>query len=54
MMISGPWVQMVRSLRDERVIEAARRMASRMMGSGRVMHWRGHNPLLADHVLGRA
>jgi hypothetical protein len=24
------------------------------MDSGRVMHWRGHNPLLADHVLGRA
>ena len=29
-------------------------LAERMMASGRVMHWRGHNPLLADHVLGRA
>lgn len=54
MMISGPWKHMVRSLRDEYVVEAARQMAGRMMGFGRVMHWRGHNPLLADHVLGRA
>jgi len=54
MMISGPCAQMVRSLRDEPVVEAAREMASRMMRSGRVMHWRGHNPLLADHILGRA
>lgn len=54
MMISGPWEQMVRSLGDETVVEAARQMASRMMRGGRVMHWRGHNPLLADHVLGRA
>jgi hypothetical protein len=36
------------------VAEAARRMAEFMMGSGRVMHWKGHNPLLADHALGRA
>lgn len=54
MMISGPSEQMVRSLRDEPVVEAARQMASRMMRGGRVMHWRGHNPLLADHILGRA
>jgi hypothetical protein len=54
MMIRGPYAQMMRSLRDEAVAEAARQMASRMMRSGRVMHWRGHNPLLADHVLGRA
>jgi hypothetical protein len=54
MMISGPVGPMVRCLGDERVAEAARRMAEYMMDSGRVMHWRGHNPLLADHVLGRA
>jgi hypothetical protein len=54
MMISGPSEQVMRSLRDELVAEAARRMAERMMRGGRVMHWRGHNPLLADHVLGRA
>ena len=54
MMISGPSEQMVRSLRDEPVAEAARQMAIRMMRGGRVMHWRGHNPLLADHILGRA
>jgi hypothetical protein len=30
------------------------RMADFMMGRGRVMHWRGHNPMLADHALGRA
>jgi len=54
MMISGPCAHMVRSLRDELVVEAAREMASRMMHGGRVMHWRGHNSLLADHVLGRA
>jgi hypothetical protein len=54
MMICGRSKQMVRALRDEPVAEAARQMASRMMRSGRVMHWRGHNPLLADHVLGRA
>jgi hypothetical protein len=53
MMIHGPCEQMVRSLRDEAVIGAARAMAEHMM-RGRVMHWRGHNPLLADHVLGRA
>jgi hypothetical protein len=53
MMISGPWQPMVRSLSDERVAEAAGQMADRMM-RGRVMHWRGHNPLLADHALGRA
>jgi hypothetical protein len=54
MMVSGPSEQVVRCLRDERVAEAARRMADRMMSEGRAMHWRGHNPLLADHVLGRA
>jgi hypothetical protein len=54
MMISGPYEQMVRALRDDRVAEAARRMADYMIDSGRVMHWRGHNRLLADHVLGRA
>jgi 5-methylcytosine-specific restriction protein B len=54
MMISGPVAPMVRCLDDERIVEAARRMAEYMMDSGRVMHWRGHNPLLADHVLGRA
>jgi hypothetical protein len=53
MMISGPCAQMVRSLRDEPVADAARQMAARMMRNGRVMHWRGHNPLLADHVLAR-
>jgi hypothetical protein len=53
MMISGPWRPMVRALGDERVAEAARQMAEYMM-RGRVMHWRGHNPLLADHALGRA
>jgi hypothetical protein len=52
LMITGPWTQMVRSLRDERVADAARQMANRMMAAGRVMHWRGHNSLLADHVLG--
>ena len=54
MMISGPAGPLVRCLDDERVAEAARRMAEFMMGSGRVMHWKGHNPLLADHALGRA
>ena len=54
MMISGPYKQMIRSLRDEPVMDAACEMARRMMRGGRVMHWRGHNPLLADHVLGRA
>jgi hypothetical protein len=53
MMISGPAQPMVRALGDERVAEAARGLAARMMGGGRVMHWRGHNPLLTDHVLGR-
>jgi hypothetical protein len=53
MMVSGPYRPLARSLLDERVAEAARRMASQMM-RGRVMHWRGHNPLLTDHVLGRA
>ena len=52
MMIRGPWQPLVRSLRDEAVSNAARAMADHMM-RGRVMHWRGHNPLLADHVLGR-
>jgi len=54
MMISGPAGPMVRVLGDDRVAEAARRMADFMMDSGRVMHWRGHNPMLADHALGRA
>jgi hypothetical protein len=54
MMISGPARPMVRAFADERVAEAARRMARYMMDSGRVMHWRGHNPMLADHALGRA
>ena len=53
MMISGPAQPMVRALGDQRVAEAAQRLAARMMDSGRVMHWRGHNPLLTDHVLGR-
>lgn len=53
MMISGPWQPLVRALGDDRVAEAARAMADFMM-RGRVMHWRGHNPLLADHALGRA
>ncbi len=53
-MISGGSDQMVRALRDERVAAAARQMADEMMRGGRVMHWRGHNPLLADHTLGRA
>jgi hypothetical protein len=54
MMVSGPCEQLVRALRDESVAEAARQLAERVMRSGRVMHWRGHNPLLADHALGRA
>jgi hypothetical protein len=54
MMVSGPGEELVRGLRDEAVADAARLMARRMMRGGRVMHWRGHNPLLADHVLGRA
>ncbi len=54
MMVSGPCEQVVCALRDEPVVEAARQMAGRMMRGGRVMHWRGHNPMLADHVLGRA
>lgn len=54
MMIRGPGESMVRCLADERVAEAARQLATRMMRSGRAMHWRGHNPLLADDVLGRA
>ena len=54
MMISGPCRPLARALGDEAVAAAARAMADRMMAGGRVMHWRGHNPLLADHVLGRA
>jgi len=54
LMISGAGDELARYLRDERVSGAARAMASRMMASGRVMHWRGHNPLLVDHAVGRA
>ncbi len=53
MLIRGPWAQLARALADERIGFAARQLAQRMMRSGRVMHWRGHNPLLADHVLAR-
>jgi hypothetical protein len=54
MMISGPAEHLARAFHDAAVADAARQMANAMMAGGRVMHWRGHNPLLADHVLGRA
>jgi hypothetical protein len=54
MMISGPARPLVRALGDDLVAAAARAMARSMMDRGRVMHWRGHNPMLADHALGRA
>jgi hypothetical protein len=54
LMISGPAEELARCLRDARAAAAARAMASQMMASGRVLHWRGHNPLLVDHALGRS
>ena len=54
MMVSGPHDEFVAVLSDDAVAEAAQALARRMMGQGRVLFWRGHNRLLADHVLGRA
>ena len=54
MMVSGPHDEFVAVLSDDAVAEAAEALARRMMGQGRVLFWRGHNRLLADHVLGRA
>jgi hypothetical protein len=54
MMVSGPHDELVAVLGDEVVAEAAGALARRMMDQGRVLFWRGHNRLLADHVLGRA
>jgi hypothetical protein len=54
MMIRGPYEEMVAVLGDPEVAGAARALAERMMSGGRVLFWRGHNPMLADHVLGRA
>ena len=54
MMLSGPHDGMVTVLGDAVVAEAAKALAQRVMCQGRVLFWRGHNRLLADHVLGRA
>jgi hypothetical protein len=54
MMVSGPHDELVTVLGDDAVADAAHALARRMMDQGRVLFWRGHNPLLADHVLGRA
>ena len=54
MMVSGPHDALVAVLGDAVVAEAAHALARRMMDQGRVLFWRGHNRLLADHVLGRA
>jgi hypothetical protein len=53
LLISGAHDDLVKALRDDIVADAARRLAARAMGRGRVLHWRGHNDFLADHVLGR-
>jgi hypothetical protein len=54
MMVRGPFDEMVAALGDPVVADAARALAERMMGGGRVLFWRGHNRILTDHVLGRA
>jgi hypothetical protein len=54
MMVRGPHEEMAAVLGDAVVADAARALAQRMMDQGRVLFWRGHNRLLADHVLGRA
>jgi hypothetical protein len=52
MMVRGPYDEMVAVLGDSVVAGAARALAQRVMGQGRVLFWRGHNRMLADHVLG--
>jgi hypothetical protein len=54
MMVSGPHHEFAGVLGDAVVAEAAQAVARRVMDQGRVLFWRGHNRLLADHVLGRA
>lgn len=50
-LLQGPWRDLVAALGHPVVAEAVRAMATRMMGIGRTLHWRGHNALLVDDVL---
>jgi hypothetical protein len=54
MLVSGASGDLARAFGDDVIADAARRLATRAMRRGRVLHWQGHNELLADHVLGRA
>lgn len=51
--VAGRARDLVAALRQDRFASAARELAARVMRH-RTIHWRGHNYLLADHVLGRA
>lgn len=51
MIITGYHDDIVAALRDEPIADAARQVALRIMGQGRVLHWRGHNDQLASDVL---
>jgi hypothetical protein len=53
-LVSGAWEELVVALGHPVVVAAVRELAERMMGMGRTLHWRGHNYLLADDVLGRS
>ena len=52
-LMSGAWNDLAAALAHPLVAAAVRALAQRMMGMGRTLHWRGHNYLLVDDVLGR-
>jgi hypothetical protein len=52
-LIRGPWRRVVDALDEPAVIEAVRSLSERIIARGRTLHWRGHNQLLVDDVLGR-
>lgn len=51
MIVVGGYRHVETALRDKVIASAARNIAQHIMSQGRVLHWRGHNDLLADDVL---
>lgn len=50
-LIQGPWRDFVAALAHPVVVESVALLATRMMGIGRTLHFRGHNRLLVADVL---